>query len=540
VCRRANDKRDQIELRMGVQIVEALDETAGVPEGYEAFLNFKPHTVTDYYITSEADMRVIIKGNQGGGTACAMYDAAMRVLGIHPIAKRNILNKPIRFVSKVKPADKDDEENQQYVEFKRLIPDYLIEKDVTARSSQMIIRRPDTTKIKAEFMSSQQDHDAFMSVQRAALYQDEEIDKIKWDENQMRLLREKKEGSGDTTVSLTPARGLDWTYDAIWCRARKIYRSKTICDKFGFKEIEENANVKTDIEIFCWATDDNPIMDQNSIDILFRDCIDPDDIAMRRYGVFKQASGKIFKTFSRQTHVLPENTVFDPEIFKAYWHFRIIDYHPSKPWYISWVTITPRQEWFVWQELVASHDTCTSFDLRDKIKSMSLVEEDSMLNRATLIDPLSEVKQANTGMSVYDDLRLGEDSLHRLTPSDTKNTSARDKVKVRLQNALRCEVPGNNINKKEAYDNRYGVYLPTLWFLDSCPVHIEHFDKWRLVDFKQEHVKAVRTVKRPSEKWSDFCRNIEFLAALDPIWYPMPEEIDDYYEGTGRFRGGRV
>lgn len=507
-----------------------------IPPGYEEIFNFIEHSVVNDYIMSEADMRCIIKGNQGGGTATATYDAALRVLEHHPVPKRNILNKPMRFVSKIKPGDKDDEENQQYVEFKRFVPDYLVEKDVTARSAQMIIRRPKSgQKVKVEFMSSHQDHDAFMSVQRAALYQDEEIDKIKFDENQMRLLREKKEGSGDTTISLTPARGLDWTYDAIWCRARKIFRSKTICDKFGYKPVETNDKVNTNIEIFCWATDDNPIMDQNSIDILFRDTIDPDDIAMRRYGVFKQASGKIYKVFSRQSQVVPEEKVFDLDLFKNYWHYRIIDYHPDKPWYVSWVVITHRQEWIVWQEFVASHDNCTSFDLRDKIKAMSLVDEDDLHNRMTLIDPLSKVKQPNTGLSVFDDLKSGEDAIHRLTAADTKNTSARDKVKVRLFNANECEVPGNNINKKEVTDQRYGIYRPALWFFDSCTGHIEHFDKWRLVDFKQEHVKATRTIKRPSEKWSDFCRNIEFLAALDPVWYPMPDDED--YHGTGRFRG---
>ena len=528
-------------------MMEAIEQDIGfdpdnppeIPPGYEAILAFEPHSVVNDFIMSEADMRVIIKGNQGGGTATATYDAALRVLGNHPVKKRNVLDKPIRFVTKVKPTGADDEENQQYVEFKKFIPNYLIKKDVTARSAQMTISRPMGGEAKVEFMSSQQDHDAFMSVQRAAYYQDEEIDRTKWDENQMRLASQKGKGSGDTIISLTPAKGLDWTYDSIWCRAKRIYRSKTICKKYGFLEVEENKNVNTDIEVFCWATDDNPVMDQNAIDILFRDTIDSDDIAMRRYGVFKQASGKIFKAFSRQTQVLPEEKVFDAEIFKKYWHFRVIDYHPSKPWYISWVAVTPRQEWIVWQELIASHDNETSFDLRDKIRAMSLVDEEDMLNRATIIDPLSEMKQPNTGFSVFDDLRLGEFGLHRLTPADTKNTSARDKVKLRLANALRCEVPGNNINKDRPYDQRYGIYLPTLWFLDGCSGHIEHMDKWRLVDFKQEHVRAVRTIKRPSEKWSDFCRNMEFLAAIDPIWYPMPEEADDYYEGTGRFQGRR-
>lgn len=500
----------------------AYDESVIVPQEYHAIFDYVVHPVANAYINSDANLRVIIKGNQGGATATACYDAVMRVLGMHPVDKRNVLNKPIRFISKVLPMSPEDEENQQYVEFKRMLPGYLIEKDVTARSTQMIVRRPDGTRVKCEFMSSKQDLDAFMSVQRSAIYQDEEIDKSKWDENQMRLLKE----GGDTSVSLTPAKGLDWTYDLLWCRASKIYRSKTIADEFNLPEVEATA-IDSGIEVFNWATDDNPVMTPDTIDRIFSEVMDPDDLAMRRYGVFRQASGKIYKGFTKQVHVVSADKVFDAALFREYWHFRVIDYHPSKPWYVTWVAITPTNEWFIWHEFVATHDRCTTYDLRDQIKGMSLLQEDDPFNRATLIDPLSEVKQPNTGYSVFDDLKRGEDGIRRLTPADTKNASARDRVKVRLKNALDAGVPGNNINKKNAYSERYGIYMPTLWFLDCCKVHIEHFDKWRLVDFKQEHVKATRTIKRPSEKWSDFCRNIEFLAALDPVFYQMPSESDN-------------
>jgi hypothetical protein len=162
--------------------------------------------------------------------------------------------------------------------------------------------------------------------------------------------------------------------------------------------------------------------------------------------------------------------------------------------------------------------------------------EDEEFNRCTLIDPLAEVKQANTGFSVFDDLRMGENGLRRLTPADTKNSpnGGRMNIKMRLKNAAACGVPYNNLNKNDLTETRYGVYLPTLWFLDNCRRHIEHFKSWRYVDWKQEHVKAVKTVKRESEKFSDFCRNIEFLGALDPCWWQRKRE---HYEPSGLFQG---
>ena len=505
-------------------------------EGFEKYielLGFKHHEVATQYLLSDADTRAVIKGNQGGGTKVSVYDAVLRLLGLHPVKKRNVLEAPIRFVSKCLPKNDEDEENQQYVEFKRMFPSEFIVKDVTARSSIMSVRNPlGGADRKVEFMSSKQDIDAFMSVQRSALYQDEEIDRIKWDENLMRLLR----WGGDATITLTPVRGMDWTYDSIWCKARKVFRSKTICGRYGFDPLEERDS-NASIDAFCWATDDNPAMAKASIERIFAEVSDEDDLAMRRYAVFKQVSGRIYKAFDKKVHKVPAADVFDASLFRTYWNYRVIDYHPAKPWAVSYVAISPQNEWFVWNELNAKHEHRTTLELRDEIKLNSLMGEDEEYNRATLIDPLANVKQGNTGFSVFDDLSMGERGLRRLTSADTQNSQGRMNIKMRLKNSLICGVPGNNIDPDGYLDNRYGNFLPTIWFLDNCTHHLEDFEQWRYVDFKQEHVKATRVVKRESEKHSDFPRNTEFLGALNPCFY-IPER--HYYEPSRLFQGRRA
>jgi len=501
---------------------------------YQGLLEFKPHPTVLEYISSLANIRSIFKGNQGGGTSAAMYDAAMRLMQIHPVAKRNVLNKPIRMVSKVKPGSDDDEENQQYVELKRMLPSEFIKKDVTARSSIMTVRNPlSGADNKVEFMSSGQELDAFMSVQRSALYQDEEIERIKWDESQIRLLRE----GGDSTISLTPVRGMDWTFDSIWSRADRIFRSALVSEMSGLPQREETGKT-FGIEAFCWASDDNPVMEAATLERIFSGIDDPDDLLMRRYAIFRQVSGRIYKSFDRQVHIKKHEEVFDTGLFQTYWHYRIIDYHQAKPWFVSYVAISPRNEWFVWNEMIAKHDLRHTLDLRDDIKAASIVDEDDVLNRMTLIDPLAKVKQPNTGFSVFDDLRMGELGLRRLTPADTVNTQGRMNIKMRLKNATMCGIPGNNLSRSPVSDSRYGPYLPTIWFLDTCPGHVEHFNSWRYIDYKQENVKATKTVKRESQKYSDFCRNLEFLGALNPVYYDMNQR-DRYYEPSRLFQGNR-
>lgn len=494
-------------------------EHAGISK-YDALYKFKWHDTAYAYLMSEANTRGIIKGNQGGGTVTSMMDATLRLLGIHPVEKRNRLSAPIRCVSKCLPKNDEDEENQQYVEFMRLFPHELVKKDLTSRNPHVIIRDPKGgADKKIEFLSKKQDLDAFMSVQRSAYYQDEEIERVKWDECRTRLLVPASMGSGgDTTITLTPVKGLDWTYDDVWRRASRIVRSKTICDKYGFPQ-EETFDINSDIEIFNWAADDNPIMDTAALERHFENIVDLDDLAMRRYGVFRQVSGRIYKVFDENVHKISTEKYWNPSTFRYYWHFRIIDYHPRKPWCVSFIATTPTHEWFIWNEMVAVHDRISDFDLRDQIKSESLLDEDDEYNRATLIDPLAKQKQANTGYSVFDDLTIGELGLRRCSSADTKNEQGRMNIKYRLKNALECGIPNNNLSKHNKPEARYGFYKPTLWFFDSCKHHIEHFRNFRFVDWKQEHVKAVKTVKRQSEKWSDFCRNLEFLGALSPVWY---------------------
>lgn len=504
---------------------------------FENLMNIEYHPVMTAYTESEANIRAIFKGNQGGGTTCSVNDAVRRLLGIHPVDRRNRLEKPIRFVSKVKPQDHEDEENQQFVEFKRLFPPELIKQKVTARSSICTVRDVAGGKDKkVEFMASTQEIDAFMSVQRSALYQDEEIDRVKWDESLIRLLKE----GGDATITLTPVKGMDWVFDKIWKRARRIYRSDLICEKFGFKPIEEQ-DTGSDVEAFCWASDDNPAMTKESLDMIFGEIADEDDLAMRRYGVFRQVSGRIYKAFDKQVHIVPAIEVFNAELFRTYWNYRVIDFHPQKPWAVSYITITPRNEWIVWNELWARHEHKTTLEMRDEIKMESVADEDSEFNRATLIDPLSTMKQhssENMGTTVFDDLKRGAQGIRRLMCADTKNVQGRMEIKKRLKNSLQCQVPGNNLNMTDQVDPRYGDYLPTIWFTDNCKNHIEHFNSWRMVDFKQEHVKATRDVKRESEKYSDFCRNLEFLGALNPVYYR--QETPTFYEPSRLFQGRRV
>lgn len=493
------------------------DSTALDYSQFTPLTNFIVHPTAYEFINSHALTRCTFKGNQGGATATHMYDLVLRLLGIHPVEWRNEIKAPIRLISKVQPKGNDDVLNQQYVELKKLLPYEQIIRDITTHPPAiMTVKNPygGSYNYQVELMSSQQEIDAFMSVQRQTLYIDEELEKMKYDENQIRLLAM----DGDTNVALTPVRGLDWTYDVLWRRAKRIFRSQTICDKYGFPRKEEFNN-ENDIECFCWATDDNPILSKDTIERIFENIVDPDDLAMRRYGVFKQVTGQIYKTFDIGVHKIKVDKYWSEVLFKTFWQYRIIDYHPTKPWYVTWCAISPQNERFVWNEWVASHDHVTTYELRDTIKKKSLIKEDDEFNRKTLIDPLAKQKQPNSGYSMFEDISRGENGLRMVQEADTKNEQGRMNVKLWLKNSLKCEVPFNNKRTDDEIDPRFGDRLPTLWFFENCREHIEHFRNWRTVDYKTEMAKATHDDRRLTQKWSDFCRNLEFLGNLNPVFY---------------------
>lgn len=502
---------------------------------FSSLFDYTWHPMAIKFLMSDAATRVIITGNQAGKTATAMMDLQLRLLSMHPVPKRNNINKPIRCISKCLPkSNEDDEENAQYTEFKRRFPLEMIRKDVTSRVPMATITDLSGAEKKVEFLSKNMDLDALMSVQRSAYYQDEEIEKVKWDECQMRMLTT----GGDTVLTMTPVKGIDWTYDNVWLQAKTIYRSESICKKFNLPPVERNPRGRN-IEIFCWATDDNPIMKSEDVDRIMSEVgadDDDDTMAMRRFGVFRQVSGLIYKSFDKNILGIERDRYYDPLRFSNYWHYRIIDFHPTKPWYVSFVAIAPNQEWFVWNELILRHDNFTTRELRDEIRHQSLVDEDCELNRLTLIDPLANVKQPNSGFSVMQDLGRGEDGLHRIQSADTKNEQGRMNIRHRIKNSVSCGVPYNNQQRKEI-DPRYGAYLPTLWIMDNCQNHITHLKNWRTRDWKTDEAKAVHDDRRITQKYSDFCRNLEFLGALDPVWYP--QDAYDYDEIPAQLFNGR-
>ena len=384
----------------------------------EGFFSFEKTDILSVLLNLPHSCIALFSGNQAGKTSSVAQQYAYRVFGIHPIAEKNRLARKVRCMSSSLPEDTNAEEqdNTQYLELKKRIPYEAIEKDVTARSKNLVVRRPvglSSDKTIFEFRSSKQELQDLGKIQLSSVWHDEETPKPFREECKMRLLAEQ----GDEIFSLTPINALSYTYDEIWQLSAFIYRTKTIAEKFNQQQVEHR---KTGYDIACiqMATDDNPTLDADTIDRIFADITDPDEYILRRYGVFKQISGRVHKTYDPSICYVPFKKHFPDGIPYDWIHCRGIDYHESRtPWSIGWLSCSPNNEWFLWNEFHPAIDGSNAYNTYEIAQGI-IRKSDYYVYQVNLIDPLANKKQPNSLFTVVDDLNRYFDEAHRSILAD--------------------------------------------------------------------------------------------------------------------------
>ena len=480
-------------------------------------------------------------------TSNIAYQYVKRLLGQHPVGYRNVLMRKVRCMSSSLPENAEEEEtdNAQYTELKKLIPPELIERDITARSSIMVVKRPEglnTRKTVFEFRSSKQELQDLGKINLSSLWHDEETPKDRRGECVARLIGE----DGDEFFSLTATNPYTYTYDEIFGNASLIYKTKTITDKLGGQKFEVKDSGR-DIACIFMATDDNPTLTPEAIERLFENYTDPDECMVRRYAVFKQVSGRIHKSYDPQICYIDYNKYFPNGIPYKWIHARGIDYHESRlPWSVGWLGASPENEWFLWQEFHPAIDGPNAYSTYDIVMAMARKSGDYYYT-LNLIDALANKTQANTNTTVTSDINrhfqqirrdtgLGTDTMFQ--GWNTKGETGRNEIKMRFKNAVRCGKPFNNSIKERGTARR----LPTLWICNTCPQTNKSLINWRF----QEHIlaatKAVNDPKvLPQQKWSHDCMVLECLAksrillnAASLINSPPRQAVHQHRSITGR------
>jgi len=504
---------------------------------FSGYLGFRKNQVFKWVLECPCKTICLFTGNQFGKGETVIMDYYYRILGQHPQKYKNIGRddkiRTFRFASETLPGDSDTEEvkNTLYPVLKRRFNPSWIYKDVTARKPVVSVMPPCGGRpVQIEFVSYGQQVQAGAGVQRRSVLIDEEPSRDFYEEQIPRLLA----ADGDMLIAFTPVPGeIGWMFDDLYERARFIYRTKTVRDRIKLRtgedlpEIQETESTE-DIAVIMAATDDNPIYDELAkekskregrtitktqyIDDMFSVYADEDVVDARRYGIFRQLSGKIFKTFQSKIHVISGGKYFSDGVPYDWKHFRGIDWHETTPWAIGWVAVSPEDEIFVYNEFNPSPEKLITLEIARVVASRS-GDYRFVLN---LIDPLSAKIQPNTGMSSLEDLNrifaqyrkegLGTGGSWQVW--DTKSQKGRDEIRKRLANSAKVGVPFNNLVKQEGVSRR----LPTIWFLDNCAQTIQSIKNWRREEWADRNkLQAKEEKETPQQRWSHFCTMLEGL-----------------------------
>jgi len=548
-------------MNLDEKTVKELNECSG-------FVSFVPTWQAKKFLTCPQKTVGLFTGNQAMKTCTTAYAYVLRVLGRHPIPKKNIVywecenrmkaklnddykpeylskhksldsatwnfmkapkdskcpecgaktmihhrdSRVMRFCSDSLPGESSnvnfegvsaEVKNTQYPEFKKWLPPFLIKKDITHRRPTMIIKDIwGGNDIIVEFVSYNQSVQSTAGHQRVSIWLDEQPPPAFYEEQRPRLLKE----DGDIIISCTPADRISYLYDEVFEKAAIYYRTKAICERYKCEQIERTDST-ADIAVIQAATDDNPVLSSDDISALLDEWADdPDKLDIRRYGIFKQVSGRIYKHFDWNTHVIPKDKYFPEGIPHEGWnHFRGVDYHEHVNWACGWMSISPQNEAFIWEEFNPSPESMITFDIA---KEMCLKSKDYkfLLN---LADPLANKTQSNTGMTVMEDMnrafmmykKEGVGTGGYWQGWDTKSTKGRDEMRKRVRNAVQCGKPFNNVVMK----NGKKVFLPTIWVLDNCKITAKSMKNWRLEEWTNNAANAMKDKKEiPQQRYSHF------------------------------------
>ncbi len=485
---------------------------------------------------------MLLKGNQFGGTTYLMRLTSLRVLGQSPIPEYNM--KPedkyrvIRIAAENLPNDPESEtKSTTYPKLKEQLPTFFWVKDITARNATITVRPAMGGKnCNIEFVSYGQSIQSQAGKQRRFIIADEVCPYDFYEESIPRLLMT----NGQFFVGTTPKEA-GWMHTELYERARIIYRTKCIRDflkkQYGVTvpAIEKTDSMK-DICVIMAASDDNPMyqvmIDQKKKEIAdgfikkedfpyetVSDYLDvsytyddPDTIAMRRYGIFREITGAVYKQFDWSVHVIPEKKYFTGMIPQDWFHARLIDYHQAVPWAVMWVTLSPEDELFVYADMNPDPKGWTTLGIA---KEMAFISGDYEY-RLNLIDPLANHTQSNTNKTVVDDLtrifrEMRENGLGtggRWEPWDTKDTKGQDRVRQRLVNSKICGRPFNNLQKVEGREKR----LPTIWIFDTCRETALSLKNWKMDTWVDRDAIITKDQKDKFEqKYSHFCCCLEAI-----------------------------
>lgn len=271
---------------------------------------YKPHEKQQKFHSSDAYTRLYIGGNRSGKTTGGVVEDCYWLMKRHPYRRLPLPEGPVR--GRAVAVDFPYGVAQILLpEFSRWLPPSFLKNgswdDSFSKSERILTLRNGST---IEFKSYDQELDKFAGTSRHFTHFDEEPPQHIYNECMARLV----DTDGYSWLTMTPVEGMSWVYDTLYLPGTE-----------GHKHIEV-------IEVDML---DNPHITEAAAE-RYLSSLSEDERKAREHGTFVHLGGLVFKTFSKELHVIEHQ--IPPRDWK--WYVSI-DHGFNNPTAILWHAVSP-------------------------------------------------------------------------------------------------------------------------------------------------------------------------------------------------------
>lgn len=423
---------------------------------------FKPNEGAQAaFFKSTKRIRALIGGNGLGKTTCLVIELLYTHLNVHPHQDCSSTRHSWILIPSFEKVD------DYWREIKKWCPPSKLpqtDKMGTSTIRRLVWQNGETTK----FYSFDQDPEKLEGTNFDKLFLDECAPRALW-VAAYRGLRNNPDYQ--VVMALTPI-SEPWLFEEIWQR--------------WTMKIDPN------IEVFVGSTYENKHLSKEFIED-FRSRLTEEEVRVRIYGEFAVLQGRVFKEFSRRTHVLPYQPW--PEEWPVYC---AIDPHPRKPHTAVYLGVTPDEEFCVIDEVKIEG---TPDDLCEVMRTKELANKYKIVARR--ID--------NSGS--------GSDWSRDSFVTHLDRWSRENKYNVRVSPMRKSE--------KDVTQSIQKIKLlfkeERLKVLDSCPNVIRDLELFSWADHR--HPEKVGVKEQPKKLFDDFLDPLRYIIASNPIHSPTMHAI---------------
>lgn len=283
------------------------------------------------------------------------------------------------------------------------------------------------------------------------------------------IMRESGAYPLDLWGTMTPVKGITFTYDRIW------------------KKQKEDDTLR----VFQWATMDNPHLPQDVVDNLKKEYSDePKELKRRLYGEFVGRSGLVYPMFDEETHIIKPFTVpGDWTIYEG------IDLGFTNPSAVVWIAVSPDNIKYVIDEFKMSELSIRELanHILEKRKEARYTEQKYYKPLLSLIDPSSQSRSQPLDDRGRNDETAIDTPRKRLKQSGIHTKLADNSVWQGLEN-VRDDL---RVKDRES-DER-----PNLLVFNNCEEWIDEMANYRLKQYRSEKTRERKSSPEKPQKKND-------------------------------------